>query len=61
MKAKICRYMKAKDLPMHEGLNHWAFVYAAYALGIGGTAALVLHSWAAMRRAEARRERSRAP
>ena len=45
---------------MHEELNHWAFVYAAYALGVGGTAVLVLHSWTAMLRAEARRERSRA-
>ena len=44
---------------MHEGLNHWAFVYAAYTLGVSGTAALVLHSWTAMRRAETRRERSR--
>ena len=33
--------------------------YAAYALGVGGTLALVLQSWTAMRRAEARRERSR--
>ena len=60
MKAKICRYMKAKDLPMHEGLNHWAFVYAAYGLGVTGTVALVLLSWTKMRRAEARRERTRA-
>ena len=46
---------------MRENLNQLAFVYAAYALGVGGTAALVLHSWTAMCRAEARRERSRAP
>lgn len=45
---------------MHEGLNHWAFVYAAYGLGVTGTLILVLHSWTAMRRAEARRERTRA-
>ena len=44
---------------MHEQLNHWPFVLAAYALAVGGTAALVLLSWRAMRRAEARRERSR--
>ena len=44
---------------MHEGLNQLAFVYAAYALGGGGTFALVAYSWAAMRRAEVRRERSR--
>ena len=46
---------------MPEGLNHWPFIVAAYAMGIGGTAALVLHSWLAMRRAEARRDRSREP
>ena len=44
---------------MREGLNQLAFVYAAYGVGIAGTLALVLHSWIAMRRAEARRERSR--
>ena len=44
---------------MHEGLNQLAFVYAAYALSVSGTLALVLYSWTAMRRAEARRERSR--
>ena len=30
---------------------------AAYAVGVGGTAALVVHSWLAMRKAEARRAR----
>ena len=44
---------------MRENLNQLAYVYAAYALGIGGTVALVLQSLAAMRRAEARRDRSR--
>ncbi|MEQ1497869.1 MAG: hypothetical protein ABL914_04350 [Novosphingobium sp.] len=44
---------------MREGLNHWQFVYAAYAFGVGGTIALIWHSLAAMRRAEAQRERSR--
>ncbi|WP_374282787.1 hypothetical protein [Novosphingobium sp.] len=44
---------------MSEGLDHWPFVYAAYALGIGGTCALIAASWNAMRRAEARRDRSR--
>lgn len=44
---------------MREGLNHWTFVIAAYALGIGGTLALIAQSWNAMRRAESRRERSR--
>lgn len=44
---------------MREGLNHWHFVIAAYVLGIAGTALLVGWSWIAMRRAEARRDRSR--
>ena len=44
---------------MHENLNQLAYVYAAYALGVGGTLALILQSLAAMRRAEARRDRSR--
>ncbi|WP_309623866.1 heme exporter protein CcmD [Novosphingobium sp.] len=44
---------------MREGLNHWPFIIAAYGLGLGATLALVWHSLAAMRRAEARRDRSR--
>ncbi len=44
---------------MRAGLNHWDYVIAAYALGIGATMALVAWSWLAMRRAEKRRERSR--
>ena len=44
---------------MREGLDHWPFVAAAYALGLGSTLALVASSWIAMRRAEARRDRSR--
>lgn len=35
-------------------MNHWAFVWAAYALTALGTAAVSLTSWRAMRRAEAR-------
>ena len=34
----------------------WDFVYAAYALGVGGTFALIVHSWLVMRRAEKRRD-----
>ena len=34
-------------------MNPWPFVLAAYAVAVGGTAALVLWSWIAMRRAEA--------
>jgi hypothetical protein len=44
---------------MHENLNQLDYVYAAYALGVGGTLALILQSLAAMRRAEARRDQSR--
>lgn len=44
---------------MREGLNHWDFVIAAYAITVGGTALLVATSWLAMRRAEARRDRAR--
>ena len=34
-------------------MNPWPFVIGAYAVGLGGTAALALWSWLAMRRAEA--------
>ena len=34
-------------------MNPWAFVFAAYAVALGGTAVLVALSYAAMRRAEA--------
>jgi heme exporter protein D len=44
---------------MTENLNHWTFVTASYALTIAGTVVLIAHSWLAMRRAEARRDRSR--
>lgn len=44
---------------MYEGLNHWTFVIASYAIGVGATALLAGWSWMAMRRAEARRDRSR--
>lgn len=33
-------------------MNHWPFIIAAYALTILATLALLLWSWAAMRRAE---------
>lgn len=38
-------------------LDPWPFVAAAYAVAVAGTAALVLHSLIAMRRAERRAER----
>lgn len=44
---------------MYEGLNHWPFVIASYGVGLLGTAALVLSSLLAMRRAEARRDSAR--
>ena len=44
---------------MREALDQWLFVYAAYAVGIGATLAMVAWSWLAMKRAEARREKAR--
>ncbi|MEL7217281.1 MAG: heme exporter protein CcmD [Pseudomonadota bacterium] len=41
---------------MREALEHWDFVVAAYAIGLGGLAALLLWSWQSMRRAEQRRD-----
>ena len=38
-------------------MNAWPFVIAAYALALGGTAAVALASFAAMRRAERVAER----
>ena len=44
---------------MRETLDQWPFVIAAFAVAIGATLALVAWSWIAMRRAEAKRERTR--
>ena len=33
-------------------MSHWGFILGAYAVTVAGTIALVLASWAAMRRAE---------
>jgi hypothetical protein len=44
---------------MHENLNQWNFVVASYVIGLAGTLGLVAQSWLAMRKAEARRDRSR--
>ncbi len=41
---------------MTELLDPWPFVWAAYALGGGGTVALIAWCWLAMRRAETRRD-----
>jgi hypothetical protein len=35
-------------------VNHWPFVVASYAIVLGGTFALIVASWRAMRSAEAR-------
>lgn len=40
----------------YEALDHWNFVIAAYAVGVGGTLAMVAWSWLAMTRAEKRRD-----
>lgn len=42
-----------------EILDQWLFVYAAYALGVGGTLATVAWAWLTMARAEHRRDKSR--
>jgi hypothetical protein len=44
---------------MREALDQWHFVIAAYAIGVIGTLVLIGWSWASMRAAEARRDRSR--
>ena len=44
---------------MREGLDHWDFVLAAYAVTVLGTLALALWSWLAMRAAERRRDEGR--
>ncbi len=44
---------------MREVLDQWSFVMASYAIGIGGTLALIAWSWLSMRRAEKRREKVR--
>lgn len=41
---------------MREGLDHWTFVAAAYAVGVIGTLALMAWAWMSMKRAEARRD-----
>jgi hypothetical protein len=46
---------------MRETLDPWIFIYAAYAVGVGGTALVIAWSLISMRAAERRRERSREP
>jgi len=40
----------------YEALDQWNFVVAAYAVGVGGTLAMVAWSWLSMKRAERRRD-----
>jgi hypothetical protein len=44
---------------MREALDPWTFINASYVIGVGGTLLMAGWSWLAMRRAEARRDRSR--
>ena len=44
---------------MRETLDQWPFVIAAFAVAIGATLLLVVWSWIAMRRAEAKRDEVR--
>jgi len=44
---------------MREGLAQWDFVIAAYAIGLAGTLAMAGWAWAAMRRAERRRDEAK--
>ena len=44
---------------MREALDPWVFVFAAYAIGISGTLAMIASAWFGMRRAERRRDASR--
>ncbi len=44
---------------MRENLDQWAFVIAAYAIGVAATLLLVGWSWLAMKRGEKRRDETR--
>jgi len=44
---------------MRAGYDQWSFVIAAYAVAILATLALAGWCWLAMKRAEARRDRTR--
>jgi hypothetical protein len=44
---------------MREALDQWNFVIAAYAVGAGGTLAMVAWAWLSMRRSEKRRDETR--
>lgn len=44
---------------MRETFDPWTFIWAAYVIGVGGTALMIGWSLWSMRQAERRRERSR--
>lgn len=44
---------------MREAMDPWTFVAAAYAVGLGASAAMVAWSLLTMRRAEKRRDEAR--
>jgi cytochrome c biogenesis protein CcdA len=44
---------------MRENLDQWAFVLAAYAIGVAATLVLAGWSWLAMKSAEKRRDDTR--
>lgn len=44
---------------MREAMDPWTFVNAAYAVGVGATAVMVLWSLLSMKRAEKRRDEAR--
>lgn len=44
---------------MREALDPWTFITAAYAIGVGATAVMVLWSILSMKRAEKRRDEAR--
>ncbi len=46
-------------LPMYEGLDHWGYVVAAYAINVAAIGGMVLWSVLAMRAAVARRSAAR--
>ena len=48
--------MMTEPIIVREALDQWDFVTAAYVVGVGGTLAMIIWSWLAMKRAEAKRD-----
>ncbi|MCJ2181314.1 hypothetical protein MTR62_01115 [Novosphingobium sp. 1949] len=44
---------------MRETMDAWPYVIAAYAIGVGGTSAMIAWALMTMRRAESRRDAAR--